>query len=157
MKTVKRMRTVCLCGSARFKDKFPVVQKIESLKGKIVLPPLFGVDGLSREDLRNLQFGRIERADEVLILDFDGYIGTDTKTEIGYAHLIRKPVRYISKSCPLCADSGSVDLDHKQAPCPSCKENMHQLCANCGCSYGEHYVNECPNAETYFRRAEEKK
>ncbi len=37
-------------------------------------------------------------ADEIFVIDVDGYIGTSTKSEIEYAQSLGKPVRYLSNS-----------------------------------------------------------
>ena len=43
---------------------------------------------------------KIDLADEVLILDVDGYIGTSTRSEIEYAEQHGKVIRYLSKETP---------------------------------------------------------
>ena len=46
-----------------------------------------GLDALHRH--------RINLADEVLVLNVGGYIGTSTAAEIAYAQALGKPVRYL--------------------------------------------------------------
>ena len=94
---------VCLCGSTRFKDKFFEVARDLTLQGKIVLMPLvFGHAGDNitdeeKENLDKLQFGKINMADSIFIINVDGYIGESTQKEIEYAQLIGKPIEYLEE------------------------------------------------------------
>lgn len=45
--------------------------------------------------LKDLHFKRIEMADEILVINKDGYIGSDTKAEIDYAVNLGKKVAYL--------------------------------------------------------------
>jgi len=95
---------VCLCGSTRFKDKFIEAMREETLAGKIVLsvglfghlenPPL-DMDGPTKKMLDELHLRKIDLADEVLILNVGGYIGSSTRNELAYAHQKGKTVRYL--------------------------------------------------------------
>ncbi len=72
------------------------------LRGKIVLLPAFSkADGLQFSDsevaeLASLHMAKIDLADEVLVIDVDGYVGEQTSIEIGRAQALGKPVRYLS-------------------------------------------------------------
>jgi len=106
---MKQPIIVCLCGSTRFKDAFTEAQLDETLAGKIVLTigcslrddkDIFG--DLSEADLRLvkarldvLHFAKIDLADEILVLNVDGYIGESTEREIVYAIMRGKGVRYL--------------------------------------------------------------
>lgn len=99
---------VCLCGSTRFKDTFSQAQLEETLAGKIVLT--IGCNMKSdteifshlsdseftkiKAGLDELHFRKIELADEVLILNVDGYIGESTRNELNYATELGKIIRY---------------------------------------------------------------
>jgi hypothetical protein len=98
----KKPKIVCLCGSTRFKQEFIDANRDETLKGHIVLSVgLFGhVEGLDMDseckaNLDQLHFRKIDLADEVLILNVNGYIGQSTKKEIVYAEQNGKPIRYL--------------------------------------------------------------
>ena len=42
---------------------------------------------------------KIDMADEIYVINVDGYIGDSTRSEIEYAHAIGKTVRYLEKCC----------------------------------------------------------
>jgi hypothetical protein len=100
---------VCLCGSTRFWREFQAASLRETLAGKIVLSigAASGTDdehfgNLSREDydrvkyqLDELHLRKIELADEVLILNKDGYIGPSTTREHDHARALGKTIRYL--------------------------------------------------------------
>src|SRR6266705_1462992 len=93
---------VCLCGSARFSKAFQEANLKETLAGKIVLTigcdmksdgELFGSDEEKtsiKAMLDELHLRKIELADEVLILNVNGYIGESTKRELAYAQHLHK-------------------------------------------------------------------
>ena len=92
-------KIVCLCGSTRFGDAFRTANLNETLSGKIVLS--IGCDMRSDDDvfgsltndrkaeikqkLDELHLRKIDLADEVFILNVDGYIGESTQKELDYA------------------------------------------------------------------------
>jgi hypothetical protein len=97
-------KIVCLCGSTRFKDEFIKATRDETLAGKIVLSVgLFGhiegldMDGETKKMLDELHKRKIDLADEVMVLNVNGYIGTSTRSEIDYANSFGKPIRYLVK------------------------------------------------------------
>lgn len=94
-------KVVCLCGSTRFKTEFESTELGLTLQGYIVLTVggFMHADDLpiTPEQKRQLDWlhkHKINMADEVLVLNVDGYIGSSTKSEIEYAILQGKPVRY---------------------------------------------------------------
>jgi hypothetical protein len=100
-------RIVCLCGSTRFRSEFEAANRRETLAGKVVLSVgMFGhgegidMAGPVKAMLDRLHFRKIELADEVLVLDVDGYIGESTRNEINHATAIGKPIRYLSTEAP---------------------------------------------------------
>lgn len=103
---------VCLCGSTRFWREFQRAGLEETLKGNIVLSigAASGTDdehfgNLPREEydrvktmLDNLHLRKIDLADEVLILNKDGYIGESTRRELEYALSQHKIIRFLEPS-----------------------------------------------------------
>lgn len=94
-----RPTIVVLCGSTRFSGAFLTAQRDETLAGKIVLTVgLFGhQEGLGpvKTMLDELHFRKIDLADEVFVLNVDGYVGESTRREIRYATSLGKPIRYL--------------------------------------------------------------
>jgi hypothetical protein len=103
-----RPTIVCLCGSTRFKEVFENVAAAQTCAGRIVLTVnMFGNDGhqekahlpevspAEKVSLDELHKRKIDLADEVLVLNVGGYIGSSTRSEIDYAERIGKTVRYL--------------------------------------------------------------
>jgi len=96
-----RPKVIALCGSLRFRDMFESVQKRLTLEGCIVLCPLLPAPDappLSEEQialLRKLHLRRIDMADEVLVINADGYIGEQTQYEMQYARENGKPLKLL--------------------------------------------------------------
>ncbi len=106
-----KYKVVTLCGSTRFKDEFYQVQKELTLKECIVISVgLFGHSG-DEEVWENMDEGtitktkimlddmhkrKIDMADEIFVIDVNGYIGESTKSEIEYAKKHNKPITYYS-------------------------------------------------------------
>ena len=94
---------ITLCGSTRFKDTFMEVQKRLTLQGCIVISVgLFGHAGDeevwtegTKEMLDDMHKRKIDMADEIFVINVDGYIGSSTRSEIEYARKTGKPVRYL--------------------------------------------------------------
>lgn len=83
-------RIVCLCGSTRFKAEFEKAEREFTRQGCIVLT----VGSFERENdlgtdvktnLDELHKRKIDIADEVHVINKEGYIGASTKSEIEYA------------------------------------------------------------------------
>ena len=103
-----RPTIVCLCGSTRFAEAFAAANCRETLAGRIVLSvgcnlkkdasmlarPEAELDDMKRR-LDELHLRKIDLADEVLILNVDGYIGDSTKRELAYARSQGKVVRWL--------------------------------------------------------------
>lgn len=100
-----------LCGSTRFSHSFREQNLRLTIAGHIVLS--IGCDLRSdhelwsdldaeaveklKADLDELHKRKIDLADEVLVLNVDGYIGDSTRSEIEYAEKLGKPVRYLEE------------------------------------------------------------
>lgn len=108
-KMTARPTIVCLCGSTRFWREFQKAGLQETLAGRIVLSigAASGTDddhfgNLPREEydrvkimLDELHLRKIDLADEVLILNKDGYVGESTHRELMYALKTGKRVRWL--------------------------------------------------------------
>jgi len=97
-----KVKVITLCGSAKFKEDFISQMKNLTLKGNIVLMPVFDfseneIDASKTKILKDLHFKRIEMADEILVINKNAYIGTSTKAEIEYATNLGKKINYIEK------------------------------------------------------------
>jgi hypothetical protein len=102
-------KIVCLCGSVKFEEVFRTANRNETLNGNIVLSigcnmktdvETFGK--MSEEMLTDtkikldeLHKRKIDLADEVLILNVGGYIGSSTKSELEYAKAYNKVIRFL--------------------------------------------------------------
>ena len=104
-------RVVCLCGSTRFKDAFDEATYQETMAGRIVLSVGFfmhatgnrhgenvGATPEQKIALDELHKRKIDLADEVYVLNVNGYIGSSTRSEIDYAIAHNKPVRYLEEA-----------------------------------------------------------
>lgn len=107
---VGKYKVITLCGSTRFKDDFLKEQKRLSLEGNIVISVgLFGNDGdcdvwesmdertltQTKEMLDDMHKRKIDMADEIFVINKNGYIGSSTKSEIEYAIKTGKKVNYM--------------------------------------------------------------
>lgn len=107
---MKHPITVCLCGSTRFYDAFQKANYEETMAGKVVLSVGFyphsaeqahgesiGITPEQKEALDWLHKYKIWLADEVLVLNVGGYIGDSTRSEIVFAQVLGKPIRYLEE------------------------------------------------------------
>lgn len=114
-----RPKIVCLCGSTRFYKEFQRANYEETMKGHIVLSVGFymheseaahgeawGCTLEQKTALDALHFRKIELADEILVLDVDGYIGESTRNEIKHANTLRKHIRYRSQEIAPAENKG---------------------------------------------------
>jgi hypothetical protein len=106
---MNRPTIVCLCGSTRFSEAFHEANLRETLAGKIVLS--IGCDFKSDKDLElagqltqedkvrldELHLRKIDLADEVLILNVNGYVGESTHRELNYAIVHDKHIRWLEE------------------------------------------------------------
>ena len=113
IKTYKKFpKVITLCGSTRFKDEFMKAQKDLTLKGYIVISVgLFGHSGdqevwenmdegtltKTKEMLDDMHKRKIDMADEIFVINVNGYIGDSTKSEIEYANKTGKKVNYLEE------------------------------------------------------------
>ena len=93
---------VCLCGSGRFQKAFDDAEYRFTLEGKIVLTIGCNTHDIARETelthhkdaLDELHLRKIDLADEVHIINVDGYIGESTARELAYAQQSKKRITY---------------------------------------------------------------
>lgn len=93
-------RIITLCGSTRFKDEFMEAQKRLTLEGNIEISVgYFGHSGdnevwenmdegtltKTKEMLDDMHKHKIVMADEIYVINVEGYIGSSTRSEIEYA------------------------------------------------------------------------
>ena len=95
------MKVVTLCGSMRFQNEMMEIAEKLAREGECVLTPVYMVTKdceISEEEVKRLkleQFKRIELADEVLIVNVDGYVGESRMAEIEFAERNGKRVRWM--------------------------------------------------------------
>jgi len=98
-----KYKIITLCGSTRFKDEFIAEQKRLTLEGNIVISVgLFGHSGdeevwseHTKIMLDDMHKRKIDLADEIFVINVEGYIGSSTRSEIEYAIKTGKMVRYL--------------------------------------------------------------
>ncbi|GAF11078.1 hypothetical protein JCM19046_1571 [Bacillus sp. JCM 19046] len=98
------MVVTTLCGSTKFKEAFLETEAALTFNGHIVLSVGFfeQSDGLHLTEekvmmLGQMHFKKIDRSDEIFVVDVNGYIGESTSKEIEYARKQGKRIRYYSK------------------------------------------------------------
>ena len=109
---VGNYKVITLCGSTRFKDEFMEINKKLTLAGNIVISvDLFGHSGdnevwenmdegtltRTKEMLDDMHKRKIDMADEIFVINKNGYIGSSTKSEIEYALKTGKKVNYLEE------------------------------------------------------------
>lgn len=107
-----KLTVVCLCGSTRFPEAFEIANAHESMCGRLVISlGLFGhadrptgarfltSDGdesaPNKQGLDQLHLRKIDLADEILVINVGGYVGSSTRREIAYARARGKRVRWL--------------------------------------------------------------
>ena len=94
-------KIITLCGSTKFKEDFMQVQKKLTLEGNIVISVgCFGHAGdkFTEEQkimLDDMHKRKIDMADEIFVINKNGYIGESTRSEIEYARVNSKEIRYL--------------------------------------------------------------
>lgn len=97
------MKIITLCGSTKYKDMFLKINEQLTLDGNIVLMPgVFAhVDDIKitneqKHNLDKLHKKKIDMSDEIFVINVDNYIGESTKSEIEYAKMHNKVVKYLN-------------------------------------------------------------
>ena len=102
---VGKYKVITLCGSTKFKDEFLREQKRLTLEGNIVISVgLFGHSGDDevwsnnvKEMLDDMHKRKIDMADEIFVINKNGYIGSSTQSEIEYAKQTNKIINYMEE------------------------------------------------------------
>jgi hypothetical protein len=100
---IGKYKIITLCGSTKFKDEFVAEQKRLTLEGNIVISVgLFGHSGDSevwseetKMMLDDMHKRKIDLADEIFVINVGGYVGSSTRSEIEYAKITNKPVKFL--------------------------------------------------------------
>lgn len=98
-------KIVCLCGSTKFKEYFELANRQFTLEGVIVLSVGFfmhsddrgEITPKTKERLDFLHLRKIDLANSIYVINYQGYIGESTSNEIAYAHLKGKEVMFMEK------------------------------------------------------------
>ena len=105
-------KVITLCGSTKFKDEFLKAQKDLTLEGNIVVSVgLFGHSGdtevwenmddgtltKTKQMLDDMHKRKIDMADEIFVINVNGYIGDSTRSEIEYAKSTGKVINYLEE------------------------------------------------------------
>jgi len=96
------MKVITLCGSTKFEEKYREINAKLTLEGNVVLScGVFNYKNPDKEDKRDLLQAihrqKIDMADEIFIINVDGYIGKHTAEEIEYTKKIGKKINYLEK------------------------------------------------------------
>lgn len=109
---VGKYKVITLCGSTKFKEDFMREQKRLTLEGNIVISVgLFGHSGdnevwesmdegtltKTKQMLDDMHKRKIDMADEIFVINKNGYIGESTKSEIEYAISQNKKVEFMEE------------------------------------------------------------
>lgn len=99
---LSRPRVITLCGSTRFMEAFERANEDLTLRGNVVISVAMkaheGSGHVTAEQkalLDRVHLEKIRLADEVLVLNVNGYIGESTEREIAFAKSIGRTVRYL--------------------------------------------------------------
>lgn len=101
---LRKPKVVCLCGSTKFKQEYLETQFKETMEGNIVLSVgwfshadghVYKPTDQEKIDLDELHKRKIDLADEIMVINVNGYVGDSTKSEIEYAIMSGKPIRYL--------------------------------------------------------------
>lgn len=101
---VGKYKVITLCGSTKFKDDYMEQQRLLTLQGCIVISVgCFGHSGdviseEQKEMLDDMHKRKIDMADEIYVINKNGYIGGSTRSEIEYAKSKGIPITYME--CP---------------------------------------------------------
>ena len=95
------MKVITLCGSTRFRQEFEEWNEKLMLQGNVVI----SLEGFKRnltdaqkQLLGEIHLRKIDMADEIFVIDVDGYVGDSTRQEIEYATQAGKAIRYLSET-----------------------------------------------------------
>jgi hypothetical protein len=94
-------KIVAIIGSSKFKEAHLGIAQRETLRGNVVLltgfwhhKDMVPISDEQKARLDELTLFKVKMADEVIVVNTNGYIGQSTKTAIEFAESVRKPVSY---------------------------------------------------------------
>jgi len=106
-------KIICICGSTRFAEIHAITRWEFEKDGKAIclminyLPEWYAIEQKwngydhygeiagNKDILDELHFRKIDLADEVFVINKNGYIGKSTQKEIEYATKLGKPIKYL--------------------------------------------------------------
>lgn len=97
------MKSVCICGSRRFKKEIRAFSKELTKTGVVVFEPILNqdrrIDNLPDNlkhyaflGLTHRHFSFLRKADVVFMFNKDGYLGNSGTMELGFAEALGKPI-----------------------------------------------------------------
>ena len=94
------MKIVTICGSVRFKEDMMKIRDSLMPDVWVMLPEnmemdIQKIDMDVKSKMDDLHLKKIELADEVIIINIDGYIGQSTALEMHYAKSLGKPMKFL--------------------------------------------------------------
>ena len=99
-----KCKIITICGSLKFKDEMIQVAIQMELEGNVVLTPLFPIsnENILTEDeiclLSKIHKEKIKISDAIMVINVNRYIGESTRSEIEYAKILNKEVRYLESN-----------------------------------------------------------
>ena len=105
-----KRKVITLCGSSRFKKDFEEEAQRLTLEGNVVISlgvfsksSIDNIFDANDEEMRiqlkdmldDIHKQKIDMADEIFVINVNGYIGESTKSEIEYAKKTGKKVNYL--------------------------------------------------------------
>jgi len=136
------MSIIAIVSPIRFEAQIMEEYNKLSLQGHIVLLPCLshpqghGEDGVTK--LMDLHKAKMDMADRVLILNFNGYMGRGTYEEIGYATIKGKRIEYLvdpfwnTRYCTTCGHEDDTTYSTK---------DRKSLCMQCTCPEHPHWIS----------------
>lgn len=97
---MKKYKIITLCGSIKFRDDFLREEQRLALDGNIVLSVTFfdkdiHIDEQTKKMLDQIHKSKIDLADEIFVINKNGYIGQSTQSEIEYALKNGKKINFM--------------------------------------------------------------
>lgn len=99
------IKIITLCGSTKFKKEFEEWNERLTLEGNIVITlGLFGhadnkfkniITPDVKKMLDKIHLRKIDLSDEIFVINVNGYIGESTRSEIEYAKVNNKSIKYL--------------------------------------------------------------
>lgn len=96
------MKIITVCGSLKFYKKMMDITEKMELQGNCMLVPIYNHSKSSKDDfteeealmLDKMHKERIKLSEAILVVNFNDYIGSSTKSEIEFAKSLNKEIIY---------------------------------------------------------------